>query len=44
LFESSIYVDDDGTVTIENLSPDLREVARELGLLEDDPHWRKPTP
>lgn len=30
-FESAIFVDDDGSVTFENLSPDLADVARELG-------------
>jgi putative pyruvate formate lyase activating enzyme len=39
-FESSIYVDDDGRVTIENLSPDLRELAKELGFLP----WRDGSP
>ena len=34
-FESTIFVDADGAVTIENLSPELRDVARELGLLKD---------
>jgi putative pyruvate formate lyase activating enzyme len=36
-FESSIFVDDDGHVTIENLSPELREIAGELGFLEPAP-------
>jgi putative pyruvate formate lyase activating enzyme len=32
-FESSIFIDADGAITIENLSSELREVARELGSL-----------
>jgi hypothetical protein len=35
-FESSIFVDPDGGVTIENLSPELADLARELGELGGD--------
>ncbi|MBI3725334.1 hypothetical protein HY251_15485, partial [bacterium] len=34
-FESSIHLDPDGTVTIENLSSELASLARELGSLPD---------
>ncbi len=36
-FESGIYFDEDGRVTIENLSPDLADLAKELGLFDPAP-------